>query len=58
MHQSTYIATKTKELIADMDEVIKISSQNTALRISVENTATILCKDSKNLHNTLHKFKV
>lgn len=58
MHQSTYIATRTKELIAEMGEVIKISSKNTDLRISVEETATTLSKDSQKLHHTLHKFKI
>lgn len=58
MHQSTYIATKTKELISDMDEVIKISSKNTKLRVIVEDTAIILSSDSQKLQNTLHKFKV
>ncbi len=58
MHQSTYIATKTKELIADMDEVIEISSKNTKLRVTVEDTAKTLSSDSQKLQNTLHKFKV
>ena len=58
MHQSTYIATKTKELIADMDDVIKISTKNTKLRIYVDETASILSSDSQKLNNTLHKFKV
>jgi methyl-accepting chemotaxis protein len=58
MHQSTYIATKTKELIAYMDEVIEISSKNTKLRSSVDETAMTLSIDSQKLHNTLHKFKV
>ncbi|MDO8453613.1 MAG: methyl-accepting chemotaxis protein [Sulfurimonas sp.] len=58
MHQSTYIATKTKELIADMDEVIEISSKNTKLRVTVEETAKTLSSDSQKLQNTLHKFKV
>jgi methyl-accepting chemotaxis protein len=58
MHQSTYIATKTKELIENMDEVIGISSKNTKLRSSVDETAKTLSADSQKLHNTLHKFKV
>jgi len=41
-----------------MDEVIKISSKNTGLRVSVEETATTLSFDSQKLHQTLHKFKI
>lgn len=58
MHQSTYIATKTKELISNMDEMIELSSKNTVLRSSVENAATTLSNDAVQLQNTLSKFKV
>jgi len=58
MHQSTYIATKTKELIANMDEVIDANSKNTELRGVVEESANILTTDADKLNKTLHKFKV
>jgi len=58
MHQSTYIATKTKELIADMEEVIEVSSKNTKLRSTIEEAADTLSSDSVKLNETLHKFKV
>lgn len=58
MHQSTYIATKTKELISIMDEIIALSSKNNQLRDSVENTAVTLSNDAKELQDTLSKFKI
>lgn len=58
MHQSTYIATKTKELIQIMDEIIALSSKNTQLRDSVQNTAVTLSNDAKELQDTLSKFKI
>ena len=58
MHQSTYIATKTKELISDMGEVIEASSKNKELRITIEESANTLSNDSKDLNNTLNKFTV
>jgi len=58
MHQSTYIATKTKSLINVMDEMIKISSQNSDLRTDVEDAVTALFDDSKKLQDELSKFKI
>lgn len=58
MHQSTYIATKTKEMIQIMAEIMELASKNTQLRTSVENTATILTNDAKALQQTLSQFKV
>jgi len=58
MHQSTYIATKTKELIRHMDEIIELSAKNTQLRSFVEDAATTLSTDSHQLQKTLNKFKV
>ena len=58
MHQSTYIATKTKELINRMDEVIEISKENTKHRISVDNAATKLSSDAHKLQSELSKFKI
>ncbi len=58
VHQSTFIATKTKQLIQNMSEVIKITDKNNELRHSIEKTASILSEDSSKLKDTLHKFKV
>ena len=58
MHQSTYIATKTKELIRDMDEIIEISQKNTQHRNLVDNAATKLSSNATKLQNELNKFKI
>jgi len=58
VHQSTYIATKTKELISNMEEVIALSSKNNELRGSVANVANTLISEAKVLENTLDQFKI
>jgi len=58
MYQSTYIATKTKDLIKNMDEIIEISKKNTEHRALVDNSATKLLTDSLKLQNELEKFKI
>jgi methyl-accepting chemotaxis protein len=58
MHQSTYIATKTKELIRDMDEIIEISQKNTQHRNLVDHAAVKLTADANKLQNELSKFKI
>ncbi len=58
MHQSTYIATKTKELILNMDDIIEISSKSNELRGDVESTAFTLSKDANELQTELSKFTV
>ncbi|MCK9455295.1 MAG: methyl-accepting chemotaxis protein [Sulfurimonas sp.] len=58
MYQSTYIATKTKELIRDMDEIIEISKRNTEHRSLVDNAATKLDSDANKLQSELSKFKI
>jgi methyl-accepting chemotaxis protein len=58
MHQSTYIATKTKELIRDMDEVIEISQKNTQHRNLVDHAAMKLTTNANKLQNELSKFKI
>jgi methyl-accepting chemotaxis protein len=58
MHQSTYIATKTKELIRGMDEIIEISQKNTEHRNMVDQAATKLSSDANRLQNELSKFKI
>ena len=58
MHQSTYIATKTKELIAYMDEIIELSNENIQHRTKVESSADALSDDSSRLQDELSKFRV
>lgn len=58
MHQSTYIATKTKDLILSMDEMIELSSRNTQLREDVAQTVTTLSSDAQKLESELSKFKI
>ncbi len=58
MHQSTYIATKTKELIGNMDEIIELSNQNIQHRTKVESSVNKLSSDSDRLQNELSKFTV
>ncbi|MCK4875671.1 MAG: methyl-accepting chemotaxis protein, partial [Sulfurimonas sp.] len=58
MHQSTYIATKTKELIGNMDEIIELSQKNTEHRSLVDSAATKLSSDANKLQKELGKFKI
>ena len=58
MHQSTYIATKTKELIENMDLVITISDKNIEHREEVGRVAKILSEDAVTLKRELSKFKI
>ena len=58
MHQSTFIATKTKELIVNMDDIIEILSKNSDLREDVEVTANTISADALKLQDELSKFKV
>ena len=58
MNQSIYIATKTKQLISHMDEVISISEKNVAHRENVENVSNALTDDSQKLKDELSKFTI
>jgi methyl-accepting chemotaxis protein len=58
MHQSTYIATKTKELIANMNEIVEISLENNELRGQIDSSAVTLSSDSHKLQSRLTKFTV
>jgi hypothetical protein len=58
MHQSTYIATKTKELIMKMDSVIKISEKSNKIRGDIETVTSIISSESENLKTELSKFTV
>jgi len=58
MHQSTYIALKTKELMDIMEEIVKISSENGNLRGNVESSVDALREDANKLQEELSKFKI
>jgi methyl-accepting chemotaxis protein len=58
MHESIYIATKTKNMMSVMDDIITISSENNELRGSVEETVVNLAKTAQDLQTELNKFKI
>ena len=58
MHQTTFMAIKTKNLISAMDEIIELSSKNTELRVLVEDTTVSLKVDSDKLKAELNKFTI
>ena len=58
MYQSTFIATKTKELIINMDEIIGVLSKNSELRGDVEKATNTISGDAIKLQDELSKFKV
>jgi len=58
MHQTTFMSIKTKGLIGDMDEIIKLSSKNTELRHLVEEAVVSLSSDAQKLEDELSKFKI
>jgi methyl-accepting chemotaxis protein len=58
MHQSVFIATKTKTLIATMDEIVEVASKNSELRTTVEGAVDSLTKDAHTLQSELSKFKI
>ncbi len=58
MNQSIYIATKTKELISHMDEVIVISEKNVEHRENVENVSSALTDDAQKLKTELSRFTI
>ena len=58
MHQSVFIATKTKTLMSTMDEIVEVASKNSELRITVENAVDSLAQDAQKLQSQLSKFKI
>ena len=58
MHQSVYIATKTKNLMEVMEEIIKATEHNKQLRDDVENSALVLSDDAEKMQQELQKFKI
>ena len=58
MHQSTFIATKTKQLMELMEDIIDLSSKNSNLRLDVEKVVHVLANSAKQLQSELDKFKI
>ena len=58
MHESVFIATKTKTLMDTMGDILHITSKNSELRTTVEEAVSVLITDAKKLQNTLSKFKI
>jgi methyl-accepting chemotaxis protein len=56
LKESTYIASKTKELMSNMDEVVVISKENAQHRKNVEEVSNSLQNDAKKLESELSKF--
>ena len=58
MHQSTFIATKTKHLIENMDEIIRLSNKNNEYREKVEDAGSTISKEAHKLESELSKFTI
>ena len=58
MHQSVYIATKTKELISDMNEIVEISLEHNELREQIDSSAVTLSSGAHKLQDKLTEFTV
>lgn len=58
MHKTTYIATKTKDLIRLMSITVDATLENEKLSKTVDNISTNLVQDSEELQGVLHEFKV
>ena len=58
MHQSTYIATKTKQLIMSMDNILELSIKNNELGSKVEDSVVNLERNSTHLEKELGKFSL
>jgi methyl-accepting chemotaxis protein len=58
VYQSTFIATKTKELIDTMDEIINVSNQNSGHRHEIEEVVDQLSANTQKLEKELSKFKI
>jgi methyl-accepting chemotaxis protein len=58
MHQSVFIATKTKTLMSTMDEIVEVASKNSELRNTVEDAVESLAQDAQKLQSQLSKFKI
>ena len=58
MQKSTYIATKTKELIAHMQNIVESTKENETLGIKINEVSQTLSQSSISLEKSLKEFKV
>jgi methyl-accepting chemotaxis protein len=58
VNKSTYIATRTKQLIELMQQIIRLTEQNSAVAVEVGGVAASLAEKSESLRGVLSKFKV
>ena len=58
VNKSTYIATRTKELIVLLQQIIVLSEQNNSVAGEVGGVAASLAEKSENLRSVLSRFKV
>jgi len=58
VNKNTYIATRTKALMGEMDSVVAIAETNTKLSVSINDTATELANKADKLNSHLNVFKV
>jgi len=58
VNKSTYIATRTKQLIDFMQQIIILSGQNSSVAIEVGGVSSTLAEKSERLRGVLAKFKV
>jgi methyl-accepting chemotaxis protein len=58
VHKSTYIATRTKQLIEHLEQIITLSEQNNAVAQEVGGVAAGLAEKSEGLRGVLSRFRV
>ena len=58
MYKSTYIATKTKELLENMDNLLRVVKENIAYRKDLENNASMLETNAQNVKKEISQFKL
>ena len=56
--KTTYIATRTKDLIETMNHLVKLSNQNKDAALGVGSVSTSLARKTEDLRRTLNHFKV
>jgi len=58
VNKNTYIATRTKSLMKEMDSVVAIAETNTKLSVSINDTSRELSSKADKLNSNLNVFKV
>jgi len=55
--KSTFIATRTKQLMEQMEKMTRIADQNRSVAIEVEEVSSSMARKSENLRDTLGRFR-